>query len=40
MREAERVSPRLAIVLLLAFISFNQLFAEDDTVIIIIIIID
>ncbi|KAJ6410539.1 hypothetical protein OIU84_007313 [Salix udensis] len=32
MREAERVSPRLAIVLLLAFISFNQLFAEDDTI--------
>ncbi|KAJ6339435.1 hypothetical protein OIU77_007408 [Salix suchowensis] len=32
MREAERVSLRLAIVLLLAFISFNQLFAEDDTI--------
>ncbi|XP_061953086.1 calnexin homolog [Populus nigra] len=32
MREAKRVSLRLAIVLLLAFISFNQLFAEDDTI--------
>lgn len=34
MREAKRITLRLAIVLLLAFVSFNQLFADDDTVII------
>jgi calnexin len=35
MREAKRITLRLAIVLLLAFVSFNQLFADDDTVIIV-----
>ncbi|KAJ6977919.1 hypothetical protein NC653_029730 [Populus alba x Populus x berolinensis] len=32
MREAKRITLRLAIVLLLAFVSFNQLFADDDTI--------
>lgn len=35
MREAKRITLRLAIVVLLAFVSFNQLFADDDTVIIV-----
>ncbi|KAJ6386727.1 hypothetical protein OIU78_016625 [Salix suchowensis] len=32
MREARRVTLRVAIVFLLAFVSFNQLFADDDTI--------
>ncbi|KAG6753318.1 hypothetical protein POTOM_043374 [Populus tomentosa] len=32
MREAKRITLRSAIVLLLAFVSFNQLFADDDTI--------